>query len=272
MKEKRNCKIVRDLLPNYIENLTNEETNNYIEEHIKGCNDCKVVLENMQKSLDTNSKKKDNREVKYIKKYSKKMKVLKFILLIIIVIFVLIIGRRTAIMFSLSKKAENHINNNYYAKIYSYQGDSLIITESYNKDKDYLTVVTRLNNENEVQKITYYKKGNEKLSWIQVGDKIYTKNSDLEGKITPTTYVSDGLIENLQLAFITGIDSTFCNGKECYVIKGKSYERYIDKETGLAVRIIDKASKNISTEKDAVIDYEYDFNVVEDSDIVKPNE
>ena len=27
MKEKRDCKIVQDLLPNYIENLTNEETN-----------------------------------------------------------------------------------------------------------------------------------------------------------------------------------------------------------------------------------------------------
>ena len=27
MKEKRDCKIVQDLLPNYIDGLTNEETN-----------------------------------------------------------------------------------------------------------------------------------------------------------------------------------------------------------------------------------------------------
>ena len=30
MKEKKNCKIVQDLLPNYIEKLTNEETNIFI--------------------------------------------------------------------------------------------------------------------------------------------------------------------------------------------------------------------------------------------------
>ena len=35
MKEINECKIVQDLLPNYIENLTNEETNKYIEEHLK---------------------------------------------------------------------------------------------------------------------------------------------------------------------------------------------------------------------------------------------
>lgn len=31
MKEKKDCKIVQDLLPNYIENLTNEETNKFID-------------------------------------------------------------------------------------------------------------------------------------------------------------------------------------------------------------------------------------------------
>ena len=30
MKEKKDCKIVQDLLPNYNENLTNEETNKFI--------------------------------------------------------------------------------------------------------------------------------------------------------------------------------------------------------------------------------------------------
>ena len=51
MKEKRDCKIVQDLLPNYIENLTNEETNRFIEEHLKECPECQKVLENMQKEI-----------------------------------------------------------------------------------------------------------------------------------------------------------------------------------------------------------------------------
>ena len=34
MKEKKECKVVQDLLPNYIEGLTTKETNEFIEEHL----------------------------------------------------------------------------------------------------------------------------------------------------------------------------------------------------------------------------------------------
>ena len=44
MKEKKDCKIVQDLLPNYIENLTNEETNKFIDEHLKECNECQKIF------------------------------------------------------------------------------------------------------------------------------------------------------------------------------------------------------------------------------------
>ena len=70
MKEKRDCKIIQDLLPNYIEKLTNEETNLFIEEHLKECTECQHIFENMQKELKVNTEKRDEREVKYIKKYN----------------------------------------------------------------------------------------------------------------------------------------------------------------------------------------------------------
>ena len=59
MNGKKDCVIVQDLLPNYIENLTNEETNKYIEEHLKGCTECKTVFENMKKKVDLTDEKKD---------------------------------------------------------------------------------------------------------------------------------------------------------------------------------------------------------------------
>lgn len=274
MKEKKDCKIVQDLLPNYIEKLTNEETNLFIKEHLKECNECQKILENMQKELNINSNKRDEREVKYIKKFSNKMKVLKFIILALIIIYVAIVGRRTFIMASLSEKAkENQAYNNYYVKLYSYQGDSLTITESYNKGEDYLTTMTRFVNGNQIQKATYYKKGNEQLFLTEFEEKKYIKNIEtmLGGDILPVTYVSDGLLANMQYAFIIGIDKAYCNGKECYIIKGNSYERYIDKETGLAVRNIEKSNKEITRKNDMVVDYEYKFNTVKDSDIVKPD-
>ena len=60
--------------------------------------------------------------------------------------------------------------------------------------------------------------------------------------------------------------STSCNGKKCYLIKDKNNESYIDKETGMAVRHIEKNNEN-----DLVIDYDYKFNIVTDNDIKKPD-
>ena len=274
MKEKRDCKIIQDLLPNYIEKLTNEETNYFVDEHLKECNECQQVLENMEKDLKANSSKRDDREVKYMKKFSSKMKLLKFIILALIIIYIIIVGRRTFIMTSLSEKSKEHqLYNNYYAKLYSYQGNALTITESYNKGEDYLTTMTRFVNNNQIQKIIFYKKGNEQITLTEVDGKKYKQNSKeiLGGQIRPVTYVSEGLLSNMQYAFIIGIDKTYCNGKECYIIKGNSYERYIDKETGLAVREIEKSNKEITRQTDIVVDYKYEFNTVKDSDIAKPD-
>ena len=76
MKERNDCKIIQDLLPNYIENLTKEETNLYIQEHLKECSECQKILDNMKKELKVNTPKRDDREVNYMKKFSTKLKVL----------------------------------------------------------------------------------------------------------------------------------------------------------------------------------------------------
>ena len=47
------CNIVKDLLPNYIEGLTSEETNNEISKHLESCAFCKLVYENMTASIVT---------------------------------------------------------------------------------------------------------------------------------------------------------------------------------------------------------------------------
>lgn len=86
MKEKRDCKIVQDLLPNYIDGLTNEETNLFIEGHLKECSKCKQILKNMRQDLTIDKPAKDSREVKYIKKYNKKLKILKFTVFLLLII------------------------------------------------------------------------------------------------------------------------------------------------------------------------------------------
>lgn len=81
MNQKQQCKIVQDLLPMYIDELTDEETNKFIEEHIKTCDECREMLEDMQKDLQL--------EIKEPKKKTNPLKKLKNRYTITIVISVI---------------------------------------------------------------------------------------------------------------------------------------------------------------------------------------
>ena len=274
MKEKRDCKIVQDMLPNYIERLTTVETNQYIEEHLKDCENCQKVLDNMKKEILLDNKKRDKREINYIKKFNKKMRILEILLLGIFLLYLLVVGRRTWIMVSLSEKAKVNLrNDNYTARLYSYQGESLTITQTYHYGEDYLTTMNWYSVKNGISKFNFYKKGNEKISLAEQDGKKYLLDAEkmVGGQLMPVTYVSEGFWANLQYALFIGIDSTYCNGRECYVIKGNSYERYVDKITGLAVRNIEKSNKGVIRQTDMVIDYTYEYDVVKEGDIIRPD-
>ena len=45
---KKECEIVRDLLPNYVENLVGTQTKDFIKDHLKTCSECTKILKNME--------------------------------------------------------------------------------------------------------------------------------------------------------------------------------------------------------------------------------
>lgn len=47
-----NCNIVKDLIPLYIDGCCSEESEKAVEEHIRDCDDCKRLLEDMKSSSD----------------------------------------------------------------------------------------------------------------------------------------------------------------------------------------------------------------------------
>lgn len=51
---KKNCEIIKDLIPMYVDNLTSEETNQFIKEHLDSCRDCSSYLRNVQRDLPSN--------------------------------------------------------------------------------------------------------------------------------------------------------------------------------------------------------------------------
>ena len=69
MKNDLTCAVVRDLLPSYIEKLTSEETNEAVERHLGGCEDCRRVLAAMQGGADpAEEQAAETKEIDYLKK------------------------------------------------------------------------------------------------------------------------------------------------------------------------------------------------------------
>lgn len=81
------CKIINDLLPNYVENLTSKETDKFIENHIKTCTKCKEKLEELNE-LEQDQEKAKKAEEKKQKKL-KREKRLTLTLKIIIILFII---------------------------------------------------------------------------------------------------------------------------------------------------------------------------------------
>lgn len=91
-QDKQDCKIVQDLLPNYIENLTYDETNEYIRNHIAKCPKCAKVLNNMDAEIEIEPLNQD-KEIKYLKGIRKRVKrTIAVVSLVIIITASCIIG------------------------------------------------------------------------------------------------------------------------------------------------------------------------------------
>lgn len=199
-----------------------------------------------------------------------KMKLWKKIVLIIavmLIVFIIITLRKFIILTKLENVAKDIINsNNYYAEQYSLHGDSVSIRKSYNKDSKYLTTIERYEvNIPETRKLTIYKGKNEELGIIQSGKtKVAMLNGNtVGGQVDVNTYSGIGLGAKIQLAVMTRIITEECSNRECYLVEGANgWKTWIEKESGIIIREINGG---------IVTDFNYEFNIVKDEDITKPD-
>lgn len=202
----------------------------------------------------------------------KKMKIWKKILLVILAIFILfsIYVIRNFIIISnivdLSK--EYATKTNYIANVYSIHSNGVDIVKSYNKDGKYLSLIqTKVNNINASAKLTVYKSDNEGIGVIETdGKKIAILNKNIVGGIHVVTFESIAdmnVIQKLLFSAITRVYTEECNNKECYYMEiSKGWKVWLDKENGTIVREINGGS---------VAERTYEFDVVKDEDIDKPD-
>ena len=234
------------------------------------------------KKIDKANQNEDIQKNFSNKKISLKF-LLKMILIILLLLIIIIIGRKAFVIKDLQNKISEFTDKtNYSISVNSYYGDRLSYTEYLIKDENtYLYTTGLVNEENNHKRIIFSNK--EKTNeYIQTNEsKIAMLNSDTSAKIEIPNYIkTDNAKDFILLLFKAKITSVKCNGKECYEIKNienpdlvyteNGYATvYIDKETGLIERTIDRNAKN--EEKDRVTDYNYEFDNVTDEDIKEPD-
>lgn len=231
MKEKRDCKLVLDLLPNYIEKLTNEETNNFIEEHLKTCEECKSIFESMKRDLKVDTEKVNTKGIKIFKKYNRELKLFRNLLLLVIAIYVAIFVYKFVALTDIYNKTsnqqigENHDireYSNFYSRMESLSQGFLNISESYVKDGKYVSSFVRYNIKDmtQVASIIQYEDENGRMTIFEpVKYASVYKKTEKELGIHYITASPKSIGERICLALTSSIHTTTIGNKKCYVIK-----------------------------------------------------
>lgn len=84
------CDVIQDLLPSYSDKISSKATNKLVQEHLKQCENCKIVLEKMNNDIDISYAGNQNEKIDYLKGYKRKRKSL-IIFSIVVTIFILLI-------------------------------------------------------------------------------------------------------------------------------------------------------------------------------------
>jgi len=217
------------------------------------------------------------------------MRILKTILLIILIIFLAITGRKLVIISSLNNKLSNYTNStNYYIKAINYSGETSTICENYVKDEKYVTSLQFISETlNNVVCIDYYngKTVNTYREIIQDDGTVLREimNKDQKDNISfpivPNAIKIEHPFNFILKSLFSTVKSVECNGKDCYQVTQQWFNDnsesiyYIDKETGLTVRTIGdrKIRDENGNQYDLVSDYQYEFDVVTDNDLIEPD-
>lgn len=283
MNKNYECDIARDLAIPYVENLINDKSKIFVEEHLKNCENCKKYYRDISSNLldeSINQKKKENKELDFFKKVRKSMNNLK-IALIAIIIIIGIIGLGAFIKCQrITKIIDDAYNKNEYLKTL----DNYKLT-SKTKDTNYES-----NNTLETIVNYYYKGGKTK---VEVGNTVFYYEDNSKSKICvyndikQIEYYNQNFIEFKKgetfeqfhdlisykkelpggFKLILDIRTDTFNGKKCYVIRNgndKSYkDLWIDRETKLVLRIVEEVSEKYHREKI----YNLTYNQVTEDDV-----
>ena len=282
MDNKTKCEIVKDLAIPYKENLINEGSKRFVEEHLLTCDNCKKYYEDINSDiLDNNKTEKNNDDIVIngLKKVHRRLNILKMSLTLILVIIVTLLSIFVYKFIKVKKVVDSA-----YSKIEYMKGlDNYKLTvKTINKNFG-------TNESNEYTQDYYYKDGKYK---IEADDSIkFYQDESLEKvcvyhNLNQIEYYKHDFIEehkgNLINIFSDIInykkDNPFFllglsvrndryNGADCFVIRtgnnNSHRDVWIDKETLTTIRVVNEEYMNFYSE----IIYSFTENIVTDQDV-----
>ena len=277
--KKYECEIIQDLLPNYIENLTSKNTNEYISKHLLECKQCSNIYNKLNDMSNNNDDLKNKKFVKYSKKFKFRFNLLKCIVIFILLIFIVNIIRNIIIIESLLSKSEKYKDaTNYYSRYQQYNENTYCVIETYHYDNKYyrtMRSILKVSGESffaeqkyDGEKVIFYSKnadGDEGTQELDNGGGIMP--------VEPRSYIFEDkdIITKIRNYILCDIESVNYNGIECYRFTnhyhsalGVDDEVYINKENGLLVR---RTSERLEGEYRDVQDVLFEFDTITEEKI-----
>ena len=290
MNKNDECDIVKDLAASYTENIINEKSKIFVEEHLKTCDNCKKYYNDLNSKILTktqNEEVKEKYELDFLKKIRKKMNILKiFLISILIIICVIIVS-----IFTKCQIVGNVVNNSYEKIEY------LKTLNNYKLKKETIDIDYTNNNTYKSQSNYYYKDGKYKFDFDNGNNVFYYEDNSYNkicvyNELKQIDYYTQNFIEYKKgdtfkefseiktykelsgvYKLIVSIRTDRFNGIDCYVIRNgndKSYrEIWIDKENNLVLRRIEEEYSKYYREdiytliENEVTDADVDYSVLE---------
>ncbi len=298
MKNKKECEIIQDLLINYVDGVLNPESKKLVQEHLSKCEDCQTELNTIKKDINDTSNK-DKIELDYLKKVRIKTKIKSILIAVIILLliaFIIFLNNFIKINSIMSRAEKSLQSNNFYRETSQIlSGNHTSITKEYYKDGKYKNVwevysdngietsIIEYTNVDSDERIYLYEKENKAI--IEKGDISKILNSANNIKNVPFVTTRKSLLDRIGTTFVYSIHTdTYDYGKEYYILNNKSeknnaWEIWIDKETGLPIKQINRGGEksffpgtNVVKEiRDNIQEYKYDFDKITDEDVKVPD-
>lgn len=242
-----NCKIVQDLLPNYIEKVTSTETNEFVENHLKQCKNCTQIFKDMTDTIKTNDVIND-KEVDYMKKVNEKIKklqvykkILILIGIIIILVYMLTVIYKYNVLCKIKKESDTFKD---FTNLHFYSETLDGIREGWEKDG-----VIKQNikpKKGEEYLIQWGNRDSEQCILVWNKTKIYMETLAMYSGLTSSETSSMNNKERFLFALnpTTFIKEKKYDDKDCYYLKFYDRGEFIEKDTGICLYMFYESERN----------------------------